>query len=374
VLLGRCSRRLVGGSGVVGVGVGGHGPAFGVDRVGGLAGALAQPGDEAGFGSDAGSSGAVVGVAELGGGVEHADVLQAGQSDQLSVGGGDDLLGHGLGQHQVGVSVGLGRRRGHPFGGAGGRGVQRFAHRAQPFAVGRPPQPGHHQRFVEVDLREVAQEPGQHRGVEVGGVPGEAGADGGGDPGQRGQRDPDTAQRPGAALGAGAAHQMCPHLVAGASGAVAAQQHLTQLVERHPPSRQPGELPAVDRYRVGAGHQQPERPPRGVQRGHRELTAPDPFGPPASTWRRAPAWTLTRRPGCGCGRGHRAGHRAGHRGARCAVARGAHLGAGSGVLAGRAVPHARVVTEARRGRAPLAILTGILGGARAPVVAAGHHG
>ena len=66
--------------------------------------------------------------------------------------------------------------------------------------------------------------------------------------------------------GAGAADQLGPHLVAGAGAGRGVQQQHPQLIQRHRPVRQAGrDLGGVQRQRLRAGAQQPERGLGGVE-------------------------------------------------------------------------------------------------------------
>jgi hypothetical protein len=115
-------------------------------------------------------------------------------------------------------------------------------------------------------VREFGHEAGQHGGVDVAGVTDERLRELLGDLLQRGQRDTDTADGPGLAVGAGQQDQMRPHGVPQSLGAVALQQQSAQLVQGHAAGGQAGEQPAVDRDRIGSGDQPLERRAGGVQR------------------------------------------------------------------------------------------------------------
>lgn len=232
----------------------------------GLGLVLADERDEPVLGALAGLLRRLVAGATPGGGLGQRHLLQPGAADQFGLDRRDDARGDRASHHQIRVPDRGGWRGGvkRPRG-RGGR-VQGLPQAGVPGAVGRPPQPQHDPRPGQVDHRQLGEEPGQDRGVDVARVSDEAGGELRGDAGERGQRDPDAPDRPRPGLRPRTRDEVGPHRVARRLGAAAAQQPVPHLVEWHLPVGQPGEVAPVHRERLGPGDQPPERRARGVER------------------------------------------------------------------------------------------------------------
>ena len=186
------------------------------------------------------------------------------------LGAGEDPVADGGGQDEVRVAPGQVRAVAPvgevaAAGGVAGVGVGVLL----PGPPGRPAQPGrqrHGFQVVQVQGAHGGQEPGQDLGLQVSGVAAVGGGQAADGAAQARHGDAGQADRPGRVAGAGAADQLGPHGVAGAGAGRGVQQQHPQLIERHRPVRQAGrDLGGVQRQRLRAGAQQPERGVGGVE-------------------------------------------------------------------------------------------------------------
>lgn len=235
---------------------------------------VAQVGDQAVFGALPGLFHRLVthptGTGHLG----QRHPFQPGRPDQPRLDGSDHVLGDRPGQHEIGMPPrrgGLGRAGAVP---GRDRRIQGLPDRGEPGPVGRPPQPQHDPRPAQLDVGEFGHEPGQHRGMDIGDIPGEPGRQPRTRPAQRRQPHPHTPDRPRRALGTRPQHQMRPHPIPHRLRAAPSQQPVPDLTQGHRPIRQPRKQPPIHRHRLRAGHQPLERGPRHIQRQPTPNTTP----------------------------------------------------------------------------------------------------